>query len=312
MGLSEQRFRPTFGGHEKFVFRHGWLKKGVDGVRKSPLIFSNDEALVVLGVGKNMVRSIRHWCLATGLVDEANEAGLAHQLQTTPLAEKLIDDQGWDPYLEDIGSLWLLHWQLATNLTRSFVWHLLFSKYLETEFSKRQLAGYLTSQFQQYDIHTTSGTIDREIDTCLRTYVPAVRTKLGTIAEETLDCPLAELDIIRFIPNDNIYRFNIGPKVSLPLGVFGYALLSFFSSAAENRRTIAVDDCLYQEGSPGQIFKLDENSVVEYMEALEVETKGKIRLEETAGLRQVYLGEFSDMNFQDQALDLLRGHYEQD
>lgn len=310
MGVSEQRVRPTFGGHEKFVFRHGWLKKGVDGVKSDPLIFTHDEALVKLGVGKNMVRSIRHWCLATGLVQEKDGVGLAHPLKTTILGEKLLDDRGWDPFLEDIGSLWLLHWQLSTNLTRGFVGHLLFSKFLETEFTKRQLANYMGSQFTRYDVHTTSGTIDREIDVCLRTYVPAVRTRLGAIADETLDCPLAELDIVRFIPNDNIYRFNIGPKISLPLGVFGYTLLSFLSSTVENRRTIAVEDCLYQEGSPGQVFKLDENSVMEFLELLEEETKGKIRLEETAGLRQVYLDETIG-EYEDQAFELLRGHYEQ-
>ena len=310
MGISEQRIRPTFGGHEKFVFRHGWLKKGVDGVKEDPLIFTHDEALVKLGVGKNMVRSIRHWCLATGLVEEKNGVGQAHPLQISILGEKLLNDQGWDPYLEDIGSLWLLHWQLSTNLTRGFVGYLLFSKFLETEFTKRQLANYLSSQFANFDIHTTSGMIDREIDVCLRTYVPAIRAKLGAIADETLDCPLAELDIVRFIPNDNIYRFNIGPKISLPLGVFGYAFLLFLSSTMEKRRTIAVDECLYTEGSPGQVFRLDENSVMEYLELLEVEMKGKIRLVETAGLRQVYLDETSG-EYEDQAFKLLKGHYEQ-
>ena len=310
MGISEQRIRPTFGGHEKFVFRHGWLKKGVDGVQGDSLIFTHDDALVKLGVGKNMVRSIRHWCLATGLVLEKDEVDQAHQLQTSYLGDKLLNDRGWDTYLEDIGSLWLLHWQLTTNLTRCFVWYMLFSKFVETEFTKRQLANYLNSQFGRYNVYTTSGTIDREIDVCLRTYVPAVRTKLGTIAEETLDCPLAELDLIRFTPSDNIYRFNIGPKISLPLGVFGYALLSFLSSILENRRTISVDECLYQEGSPGQVFKLDENSVVEYLELLEKETKGKIRLVETAGLRQVYLDETLG-EYEVQAFKMLEGYYEQ-
>lgn len=310
MGISEQHVRPTFGGHEKFVFRHGWLKKGFDGVRTDPLIFTHDEALIKLGVGKNMVRSIRHWCLATMLVEEKDGTSLAHPLRATNLAEKLLGGKGWDPYLEDIGSLWLLHWQLSTNLTRDFVGHLLFSKFRETEFTKRQLANYLSSQFTYYDIRTTSGTIDREIDVCLRTYVPTVRTKLGTIAEETLDCPLAELDLLRFNPNDNIYRFNVGPKISLSLGVFGYALLSFLSSTLESHRTIAVDECLYQEGSPGKVFKLDENSVVEYLELLEEETKGKIRLVETAGLRQVYIEETLGEH-ENQAITLLDGYYGQ-
>ena len=65
-----------------------------------------------------------------------------------------------------------------------------------------------------------------------------------------------------------------------------------------------------QEGSPGQVFRLDENSVMEYLELLEVEMKGKIRLEETAGLRQVYLDETLG-EYEDQAFQLLKGHYEQ-
>jgi hypothetical protein len=303
--------RPSFGGHEKFVFRYGWLKKGVDGVLENPLIFSSDEALVKLGVGKNMVRSIRYWCLSAGLIEEMDEIGLAKPLRTTKLANKLLNKNGWDPYLEDIGSMWILHWQLSTNRSLAYIWNILFSNFLETEFTKRQLATFLHSSFEHNGIHTTAGTIDREIDVCLRTYVPGVRSKSGTIAEETLDCPLAELNIIRFIPNDNIYRFNIGPKISLPQGVFGYALLSFIYSRALNRRTIAVDECLYQEGSPGQVFKLDENSVVEYLENLENNTNGKIRLEETAGLRQIYLDESIGMNYEDSAYEQLKGHYEQ-
>ena len=73
MGILEQHGRPTFGGHEKFVFRHGWLKKGVDGVREKPLIFNSDEALMTLGVGKNMVRSIRYGALAKN--DRRNDRG---------------------------------------------------------------------------------------------------------------------------------------------------------------------------------------------------------------------------------------------
>jgi hypothetical protein len=311
VGLSEQRVRPTFGGHEKFVFRHGWLKKGVDGVKADPLIFTNDEALITLGVGKNMVRSIRHWCLATRLVEGTNGVGLSRPLAPTDFALKLLDPNGWDPYLEDIGSLWLLHWKLSTNLSRGFVFYLLFSRFMETEFTKRHLSNFLHSQFEQREIHATPGTIDREIDVCLHTYVPAIRTKSGSITEESLDCPLAELDLLRYIPNDNVYRLNIGPKNSLPLGVFGFTLLTFFSSFLENRRTVNVDDCIYREGSPGQVFKLDENSVVEYLEELEGLTEGLLRLEETAGLRQVYLEEDIAQNYEGKAYHLLRGYYEQ-
>ncbi len=59
---------PKFVGHETFTLRYGWLKKAVDAVQEDPGIFQRDDALVILGVGKNRVRSIRHWGLVTGVL----------------------------------------------------------------------------------------------------------------------------------------------------------------------------------------------------------------------------------------------------
>ena len=75
--------KPTFGGHEKFVCRDGWLKKGVDAVTLNPDVFSTDQGLVDLGVGKNMVRSIRHWCLATSLCSEIITPERKRKIQPT-------------------------------------------------------------------------------------------------------------------------------------------------------------------------------------------------------------------------------------
>src|SRR5690606_10711010 len=93
--------KPTFGGHEKFAFRYGWLKKGVDAAVEDPTIFSHDLALVTLGVGKNMVRSIRHWCLATNVLEEMEGPGRVRSLQPSEFGKRLLLPDGWDPYLED-------------------------------------------------------------------------------------------------------------------------------------------------------------------------------------------------------------------
>jgi len=302
--------KPTFGGHEKFVFRYGWLKKGVDALAQDPTIFADDQALVALGVGKNMVRSIRYWCLATGLCEEARGKGSARELHLTSLASRLMSNDGWDPYLEDVGTLWLLHWHLVTNPMRAFIWYLTFCTYYETEFTKKQLTSFIGKQLDRRGIVVTSSTIERDVDVCLRTYVPATRSgpKEGVL-EETLDCPLVELDLLRFSPEDEVYRFNIGPKLTLPTAIFGYALLRFLSTIAPHRRTVAVDECIYKEGSPGQVFKLDENSVVAYLEALEELTVGKLRLQETAGLRQLYLDYNTEGWFQTAAFALLERYY---
>jgi len=302
--------KPTFGGHEKFVFRHGWLKKGVDAVLDDTAIFSSDQALVTLGVGKNMVRSIRHWCLATTLVEPIPGSGRTPELQPTTLGRDLLADAGWDPYCEDPATLWLLHWLLVTNRTRALIWHFTFTAYFESEFTKRQLVAFITRQLEKHSITTTQGMIEREVDACLRTYVPnSRRAATGTVNEESLDCPLAELDLLRYNADDNIYQFNVGPKPTLPTTLFGFALVSYWPIMAQSRQTAAVDECIYRPHSPGQAFKLDENSVIEYLEALEVLTKGKFRLQETAGIRQVYAPALSPTELAEIASQLLQHHY---
>jgi Protein of unknown function (DUF4007) len=55
----------SFSGHETFAFRYGWLTKAVNAASCDPAAFGSPDAVVALGVGKNMVRSMRHWALAT-------------------------------------------------------------------------------------------------------------------------------------------------------------------------------------------------------------------------------------------------------
>lgn len=312
MDVRDRRLKPTFGGHEKFVFRDAWLKKGVDAASQNPAIFNDDEALVILGVGKNMVRSIRHWCLATGSLGDATADRKARGLQPTAFGTSLLGDTGWDPYLEDPGTLWLLHWQLATNMVRGLVWHLVFSAFYEPEFNKKQMAMFVGKRLDQMGVATTQGTIEREIDCCVRTYVPAIRGVSTVAGDESFDCPLADLGLLRFVADDNIYRFSVGPKPTLATPVFGYALLAFLAQVAQTRRTVAIDECIYHEGSPGQIFKLDENSVVEHLEALADLTEGRLRFQETAGLRQIYLDELAADELHSIRTALLNRYYGHD
>jgi hypothetical protein len=68
--MREKNYRIS--GHETFPCRYTWLPKAVRGLSKNPQLFSNeDQAMVDLGVGKNMVRAIRYWARAAGLVESS-------------------------------------------------------------------------------------------------------------------------------------------------------------------------------------------------------------------------------------------------
>ena len=114
-----------------------WLKKAVDAVDADPYALHADDAMVRLGVGKNMVSSIRHWGLATGMLAEgsARRGSRSRPLAPTDLGRLLFLDGGWDPFLEDPGTLWLLHWQLASRPEPATTWWWVFNQYPGTIFS---------------------------------------------------------------------------------------------------------------------------------------------------------------------------------
>jgi len=105
--MSVAAVQHSFSAHETFPFRYSWLKKGFDAVQEDPSVFLRDDAITTLGVGKNMVRSIRHWCLTAGVLAEGRDGGA---LRPTDLGILLLADDGLDPYLEDPATLWILHW----------------------------------------------------------------------------------------------------------------------------------------------------------------------------------------------------------
>ena len=71
---------PTYriSGHETVSCRYTWLPKAVKCLRENLTLFSDEpNAMVALGVGKNMVRSIRFWSQPAkqwGLLDGENPA----------------------------------------------------------------------------------------------------------------------------------------------------------------------------------------------------------------------------------------------
>jgi hypothetical protein len=162
----------SFSGHETFPFRYPWLKKGFDAVRGDGDVFLRDDAITTLGVGKNMVRSIRHWGLAAGVLEENRAGGAA--MRESVLGTLLLDDGGLDPYLEDPATLWLLHWQIASNRSRATTWFWAFSHFHEPEFTREALTSALLRWTQTLPgKQVAESSLKRDVEVFLRTYVPS-------------------------------------------------------------------------------------------------------------------------------------------
>ncbi len=308
-GITVSHFKNlSFSGHQTFPFRYTWLKKGVDAVKEEPSVFSSEEAIVTLGIGKNMVASIRHWCLICGLIKREGD-GTNHRGRFVPTAlgnTIFAEEQGLDAYLENPASLWAIHWRIATNVAQATTWFWAFNIFRENHFTraafKRELETWIAQQRKSMQ-SISSATLERDVNCFIRTYCQTASDK-ASFVEETFTCPLVELNLITELPVVSTYQFQRRIKETLPQGVVTWAIDDFWVRRFPKQKTLRFSELMYAPGSPGRVFKLDEDAMTVYLETLEHFTDGALQYDETAGLKQVYRRSpvFS--------MELLRRYYE--
>ena len=300
--LNSYIFRPSFTGHQTFPFRYTWLKKGVDAVTTDPYIFSSDSATETLGVGKNMVQSIRHWCFVAELIETATlqRGGCV----PSELGEFFFGEGGVDPYLDDPATLWLIHWKIATKQNEATAWYWGFNilkknKFIRDEF-KIELSDWVKSQ-KKFLRLVSDNTLQRDVNVLIRTYCQSRHAE--DVLEESLDCPLVELNLISELLDGDGYEIQRGEKVSLPIEIFTATLIAFWQHSFNERDSLTFAEILTTPLSPGCIFKLDEDTLTRYLEKLEALTNRALQYDETADLKQVY--KRREVN----QLDLLKAYY---
>lgn len=302
--------RPLFSGHETFPVRYGWLKKAYDAVEETKggvankSIFASDEAIAEFGVGKNMVGSIRHWATSCGVIAEDTSTG---QLVPTRLGSFLFGASGVDPYLENPASLWLLHWHLCCGEPQKGLkttWFWAFSHFTGVTFAREDLVDGLMKLAESRGWPRVSKTtVQRDVECFVRTYATRP-TGLSGAAEDSLESALAELGLIRGLRGH--FQFVRGRKRTLPVGVFAYALNSFWVRHTTTN-TLSFEAIIHEPGSPGRVFLLDEGDLADRLSELGELTDGVFEWSETAGLKQVLRTRIFD---ETEAVDLLHSAYE--
>lgn len=280
--ITADDFKGRFSGHETFPLRHLWLRKAFDAVSDGAprTIFSGPESIVTFGVGKNMALSIRHWALACGIIEEADA-----RVRPTELGQSLFGgDRPWDPYMERPATAWLVQWYVAGDPKMTTTWYWAFNHLSAQTFDHDALSASILqyARSRQWS-RIADKTVTRDVECFIRSYVPRLDKNAG---EEALEPVLAELGLIRPVAA-RLYEIRRGPKPSLPDGVFAYALNAFWDRYAPQAATLSVEAIAYEPGSPGRVFKLDENSVVERLTSIEETTRGRLVWSDTAGVRQV-------------------------
>lgn len=297
------RFNPKkvgFGRHETFALRYSWLTKGFQELQADPEVFTSDEATVTLGVGKNMVNAIRYWLLASRLIEPAKDKGF----QPTSIGRAIFGKKGYDPYLEDEATIWLIHWLISTNPERATAWYWFFNQFHKPEFVSQEVATALFDFVSQRKLKSAAATVKKDAILVLRMYARS-KGNGRTPLEEALDSPLSQLNLISQSPGGRSYASRPADREGLPNGIFGYAIAELFEYMGVNE--LPIEDLMYSKDgypSPGAVFRLTESALITKLEKIMHEVPGVFEIRETAGIHQVYLLEKVEPKF------FLKLHYE--
>lgn len=279
-----------FRGHETFFIRKGWLNKGIRNILKDPYVFMgvNGNPSDILGLGTNMVKSLRYWLQ---VVELTREKLVSKKMQELTDVGEIINKN--DPYIEELGTLALLHYFLGTNKENATAWYFFFNIFKNIEFTKEELKTQLKNYTNIYGVEVADRVLEDDCNCILNTYIPRIKTSNTKVSpENNIDCPFGELKLIDIAnKKEKIYKKttisieNLNPLIALSIILYEYP----------EKKEIKISSILGEERGLGKLFNLDIVNLLKILYSLE--RRKYIKVVRTAGLDVVRV--IKDVNYLD-------------
>jgi hypothetical protein len=264
----------TFSGHESFQCRQLWLKKGYDLIASGKR-FTDEDAVVELGVGKNMITSIKYWLKAFYIIAGNDEL--------TPFGQHLFGIQGTDPFLEDDASLWLLHYHIV-NAGIASTYSLIFNELRRerVQFNKDHFEAFIKRKAEEVKgLNFNAKTVRDDFDVFRKMYLNAADEKK---TEDTFSGLLSDLGLLQLSGRgkEEIYSIDNSERNELPVEVFLFAILS-----NENYGdAVSLNSLENDPDSPGSIFAMNRSGIIAKLQEAQQNYKWLV-YRDHAGIKEI-------------------------
>lgn len=266
-----------FRAHETFFIRKGWLYKGMKNVVRNRTVFMGDNGnpMDILGIGANMVKSLRYWLQAVELTSEP-ASGKKYQ-ELTPFGQIVYDN---DRYIEEIGTLWFLHYKLATNEAEATAWYFFFNEFNRNEFSRDDFIKQLNAYILLNESEVSERSVEDDFSCIINTYVPRIKSNPGKVhPENNIDCPLGELSLVDIVNKKaKIYKKSV-PKTD---NIHPLVVLAVIVDQANGAKEVKITSIQNDKCNAGKVFNLDIITLTNLLYKMEL--MGYIKVVRTAGL----------------------------
>ena len=280
-----------FRAHDTFFIRKGWLSKGMGRVvaKNDLFVDKKENPMDILGIGSNMVKALRYWLQAVGLTTEP-KSGKRIQILTT-LGTEIYEK---DRYIEELGTMYLLQYQLAKQKNEATAWYFFFNVFTMSEFTREEFVQSLQKYILMSDEGTTVAirSLNDDFTCIINTYLPRYKSSPGKVSpENNIDCPFGELGLVDIAnKKKKTYKKTIPAAESFNPWII-YAVIV---EQAAGRCEISLNELLTSPENIGKVFNLDAVTMLNILH--EVEKKGLIKIIRTAGLDVIHLKK--DMTFE--------------
>lgn len=250
-----------FGGHETFAIREGWLHKGLKLLRDSPEQLHDPYVADLLGVGRNMGKSIKHWLLVTGLAKVSGGSGKHLQLVCTPLGDLIASR---DPYFVQVGTWWALHIELTNCQDHAFIWRWFFNYFGLTRFDRAMCLSALQTHLQLLKQRPPAQkTLQRDIACLIASYATYLPREASD-PEDADDCPFRELGLMTYSRATGTCTLDTSIK-EIPPELLGYSLAMSLGASGQKGGTldITLREVSNHEGGPGKAFVVGPDALFE-------------------------------------------------
>ena len=266
-----------FRAHETFFIRKGWLYKGMKNVVNNTTVFMGNKGnpMDILGIGANMVKSLRYWLQAVKLTTEPPQGKKYQTL--TPFGEIVYKN---DKYIEEIGTLWFLHYNLATNESDATAWYYFFNEFNRSEFTREDYVKQLNTYIMLKGSEVSERSLDDDFNCIISTYVPRIKSNPGKVhPESNIDCPFGELSLVDIVnKKTKTYKKSV-PKLG---SIDPLVILAVIVDQAAGNTQIKISSIQNDKCNAGKVFNLDIITLTSLLNKLE--HMGYIKVIRTAGL----------------------------
>lgn len=264
-------------GHEKFILREGWLNKGLKAFENNNRVFSSKQANDLLGVGTNMAKSIKYWLQATGMIIKN-----PNKKTEEVLSEDAKVILRYDPYIEDIFTLWMLHSNLAKNRNLATSWYMFFNKFEAESFEKKTAITKVWNEINNFvGTELKENAVKDDLDILLNMYTK--RPNKIDDPEDKNVCPFSELGLLK--KNNELY-VKVQPDLRK---LNDHVVMRELCCMSAHEQSLSIEQISHGDHGLAKIYHLSNVEINRFLD--KIETLGFIKVDRTAGLDVVYFKE---------------------